>query len=52
MHHNHQVTQRGIKSLRKLFLALNRQPTPSEEGSEESVDEDEEGEGDEMSESD
>lgn len=52
MHHNHKVTQRGIKSLRKLFLSLNRQPTPSEEGVEESVDEDEEDEGDDMSESD
>ncbi|KAI5414190.1 hypothetical protein KIW84_058359 [Lathyrus oleraceus] len=52
MHHNHQVTQRGIKSLRKIFLSLNLQPTPYEEGAEESVDEDEEDEGDDMSESD
>lgn len=50
MHHNHRVTQRGIKSLRKLFLSLNRQPNPSEEGVEESAYE--EDEGDEMSESD
>lgn len=49
MHHNHRVTQHGIKSLRKLFLSLNRQPTPSEEGDEESVEEDE---ADDMSESD
>jgi hypothetical protein len=52
MHHNHRVTQRGIKSLRKLFLSLNRQPNPSEEGVEENADEDEEDEGDDMSESD
>lgn len=54
MHHNHRVTQCGIKSLRKLFLSLNRQPNPSEEGVEESADEDEdeEDEGDDMSESD
>lgn len=54
MHHNHRVTQRGIKSLRKLFISLNRHPNPSEEGVEESADEDEdeEDEEDEMSESD
>lgn len=52
MHHNHRVSQRGIKSLRKLFLSLNRQPVPSEEGAEESDEEDEEDEGDDMSESD
>lgn len=52
MHHNHRVTQHGIKSLRKCFLSLNRQPNPSEEGAEESADEDEEDEGDDMSESD
>lgn len=52
MHHNHRVTQHGIKSLRKLFLSLNRQPNPSDEGAEESADEDEEDEEDGMSESD
>lgn len=35
MRHNHRVTQHGIKSLRKLFLSLNRQLVPSEEEGEE-----------------
>lgn len=39
MNHNHSVTQRGIKSLRKLFLSMNRQHVPSEEGDEESEEE-------------
>lgn len=52
MHHNHRVTQRGIKSLRKLFLYLNRQHVPSEEGDEESEEEGEEDDGVDMSESD
>lgn len=52
MHHNHRVTQPGIKSLRKLFLSLNRQPVPSEEGAEESDEKDEEDDGVDMSESD
>jgi hypothetical protein len=39
MNHNHNVTQREIKSLRKLFLSMNRQHVPSEEGDEESEEE-------------
>jgi hypothetical protein len=52
MHHNHSVTQRGIKSLRKLFLSMNRQHFPSEEGDEESEEEGEEDDGVDMSKSD
>lgn len=52
MNHNHSVTQHGIKSLRKLFLSMNRQHVPSEEGDEESEEEGEEDDGVDMSESD
>lgn len=52
MNHNHNVTQREIKSLRKLFLSMNRQHVPSEEGYEESEEEGEEDDGVDMLESD
>lgn len=52
MNHNHSVTQHGIKSLRKLFLSMNRQHVPSEKGDKESEEEGEEDDGVDMSDSD